>query len=255
MEIEVVLIANAGLMLKVGQTKILIDSLYEGKDTTFSSPSQSTMQKIRKGLPPFEDISYVFLTHFHPDHFEPGLFLNYIKSHKLKGIYLPGEAVNKYPDFFLEPILGKSNVHILPPMPGETQSFDMEDSIRFCCFKSSHIRQDIFKDIANYSYLFFFHNKTLLVPGDADTDLSFFTKMLKGIKLDAFFANPLFINKPEGRQILQELAPNLVVFYHIPFAEDDSIFFRQIVRQGCRKYADILPKVVVLQDEMQGFSI
>ena len=75
--IQVTLAANAGVLLRVRNTSILIDALFA--DTSSCGPSPETRERLLCGLPPFDEVDYVLFTHLHQDHFSEDVtreFLN-----------------------------------------------------------------------------------------------------------------------------------------------------------------------------------
>src|SRR5512140_678587 len=66
--LEVTYLANEGFMIAMGNTKVLIDALYNSKH--FPSPSEALAAKMIDGISPFDNVDYALVTHDHGDHFD-----------------------------------------------------------------------------------------------------------------------------------------------------------------------------------------
>ena len=67
--IQVTLVANAGILLRVQDTSILLDALFSDPTCSFCEPSPATKERLLCGRPPFDAVDYVLFTHLHKDHF------------------------------------------------------------------------------------------------------------------------------------------------------------------------------------------
>ena len=73
-------VANAGVLIKSGDSKILIDGLFGSNYGNYDHPSENELKMIQEGLPPYDNIDVVLVSHIHADHFDPELVLSLIKS-------------------------------------------------------------------------------------------------------------------------------------------------------------------------------
>lgn len=76
-------IANEGFLIQSWETKILIDGLFElENESEYESPSSETIFKIVNNISPFDNISYLLISHNHKDHFNITLTLDLLKNNK-----------------------------------------------------------------------------------------------------------------------------------------------------------------------------
>jgi L-ascorbate metabolism protein UlaG (beta-lactamase superfamily) len=86
-------IANEGLMVVNGQTKIMFDPLFRQSYGHYRTPSKQMEEAIFSGAPPFDGIDAIFISHHHGDHFSPADVLRLLKTQKGIRLYAPAQAV------------------------------------------------------------------------------------------------------------------------------------------------------------------
>lgn len=77
--LEVTYLGNEGYLVAIGDSKVLIDGLF--RSDAYASPSDSTVEAIVAGRPPFDGIDCLLVTHDHPDHFDPGIVGSFLRGH------------------------------------------------------------------------------------------------------------------------------------------------------------------------------
>jgi L-ascorbate metabolism protein UlaG (beta-lactamase superfamily) len=86
-------IANEGVLVSSGETKVLIDALFDKPNPEYRAPSADVLEKIIKGAAPFDGIDLVLVTHNHPDHFNPSLAVRYLETVPGPVLLAPVDAV------------------------------------------------------------------------------------------------------------------------------------------------------------------
>jgi L-ascorbate metabolism protein UlaG (beta-lactamase superfamily) len=86
-------VANMGVLVSSGETKVLIDALFDKPNPDYRAPAAGSLKAILKGEPPFDGIDLVLVTHNHPDHFDPGLAARYLESCSEPILVAPADAV------------------------------------------------------------------------------------------------------------------------------------------------------------------
>lgn len=64
-------IANSGVFVQVGSSKVLIDGLFTDGRGRFASPDDSQLDAMVNGKAPYNNLSLALVTHAHPDHLSP----------------------------------------------------------------------------------------------------------------------------------------------------------------------------------------
>lgn len=86
-------LANEGVMVWQGDTKILFDPLYDNGFGTYLMVSDRVRNAIFAGEPPYDDIQAVFVSHHHGDHFSATDMLRLLRERQDIHFYAPSQAV------------------------------------------------------------------------------------------------------------------------------------------------------------------
>lgn len=85
--------ANEGLMVVQGDTKIVFDPLFRNSYGQYQLLPEAMEKALFAGEPPFDGIDAVFISHYHGDHFSPVDVLRLLKSQPDIRLYAPSQAV------------------------------------------------------------------------------------------------------------------------------------------------------------------
>ncbi len=91
--IELTYVANMGVLVSAGDTKVLIDALFDKPNPDYRAPAPETLDKIMKGEAPFDGVDLVLVTHDHPDHFSAGLAVRFLEAVPEAALLAPTDAV------------------------------------------------------------------------------------------------------------------------------------------------------------------
>jgi L-ascorbate metabolism protein UlaG (beta-lactamase superfamily) len=92
-DLVVTYIANEGFLIRAGAAKVLVDGLFRDDRITFCDvPSKELLGQIEMGLPPFDDIDVVLVTHCHVDHFNASSVLRFLKNHRECTLLCPSQV-------------------------------------------------------------------------------------------------------------------------------------------------------------------
>jgi L-ascorbate metabolism protein UlaG (beta-lactamase superfamily) len=91
--LELTYIANMGVLVGSGDTKVLIDALFDKPNPEYRAPEPEALEKIMTGAAPFDGVDLVLVTHDHPDHFDAGLAVRYLETHSEPLLLAPADAV------------------------------------------------------------------------------------------------------------------------------------------------------------------
>ncbi len=86
-------VANCGVLVSVGESKVLVDALFDKPNPEYRSPSPEVLEKMMKGEPPFDGVDLVLVTHNHPDHFDAALAARYVAAFRQVVLLAPADAV------------------------------------------------------------------------------------------------------------------------------------------------------------------
>lgn len=165
--LAVTYIANTGFLIECADRKILIDALFGGfsEDWCFV-PSDSVVDLMTAGKPPFDNVDLIAVTHAHTDHFNPRLVIDHL-THNPRGILVcPAQAAHKleidprYADL-------KDRIRVMP-MPTNSISGLTIAGIGVKAFRTPHLHAaDAHRDIEHLEYLFTIGGRTIFHTGDS----------------------------------------------------------------------------------------
>jgi len=86
-------LANEGLMVVQGETKVLFDPLFRNSYGQYQLLPKAMEEALFAGTPPFDGIDAVFISHYHGDHFSPADILRLLNVQAGIHLYAPSQAV------------------------------------------------------------------------------------------------------------------------------------------------------------------
>jgi L-ascorbate metabolism protein UlaG (beta-lactamase superfamily) len=86
-------LANEGLMVVQGETKIMFDPLFRNSYGQYQLLPESMEKALFAGEAPFDGIDAVFISHYHGDHFSPEDILRLLLIQPGIHLYAPSQAV------------------------------------------------------------------------------------------------------------------------------------------------------------------
>jgi L-ascorbate metabolism protein UlaG (beta-lactamase superfamily) len=85
--------ANEGLMVVQGDTKIVFDPLFRNSYGQYQLLPKAMEEALFAAAPPFDGIDAIFVSHYHGDHFSPADILRLLKAQPGIRLYAPSQAV------------------------------------------------------------------------------------------------------------------------------------------------------------------
>lgn len=86
-------LANEGVLITNGDVKVIFDPLFDNNYGQYQLVPEEMKQHLFDGVPPFDGIDAVFVSHHHGDHFAPAMMLSFLKAHDTIKLYAPTQAV------------------------------------------------------------------------------------------------------------------------------------------------------------------
>lgn len=228
---QVMLTANAGVCLILGETTIWIDALHDEKQLGFStlSPVLWGMLQRQGALRPPD---LLLFTHCHKDHFSAG-FVEHATTRWPKAKVILPET--KFPQQVL--------------LEGDR----MENSIgtlQFTFVRLPHAGQ-AYATVPHYGVMITHGGTRILIPGDCKLTCPMLTRWVEGCKINLALVNFPWIVLQRGQEWLRRiLQPEHLLVYHLPFLPDDCFGYRAAARKGASQMAD-LPDVRLLDQPFQ----
>lgn len=87
-------LANAGVLIAHGETKIVFDPLFDQDFGTYELVPEDIQTALFAGAPPFDGLDAVFVSHHHGDHFSPERMVKLLIAHPDLQLFGPPQAIN-----------------------------------------------------------------------------------------------------------------------------------------------------------------
>ena len=216
-------LANAGVMIERGDTKIVFDPLFRNSYGQYDLVPAAMEQALFAGTPPWDGIDAVFVSHYHSDHFSPDLMLDFLKARPDIHLYAPAQAVAG-----LRKIATSADDSVfdrVTPIDLEYKDAPQTLEMEGLLIEAVRIPHEGWPsaqlDVQNIAFRITLDETiTILHVGDADThevhyahDADHWDKRHSHIAFTPFW----FFLAEEGREILDEhLKPGHVVGVHVP---------------------------------------
>ncbi len=207
--LEVTYLANAGYMLRAGETKVLVDALFRQAMKPYLNHAPETLAKLEKGQPPFDGVEVVLATHQHADHFDAASVAEFLKNNP-KAVFIAWKPVAE-----LALKAGAAPDRVRSSATEERESFEV-NGIRVDMLRLSH-GQARGGDM-NVGYVVHIGGKKVFHPGDAWWEAKNFQRVgLPAEKVDVALIPYWYVEESEpGVAVVKELAAKKVVMIHVP---------------------------------------
>jgi len=234
-------VANMGVLVGSGETKILIDALFDKPNPDYRAPAPEALDKIMKGAAPFDGVDLVLVTHNHPDHFDAGLAVRYMERLPEAVLIAPEDAVEAMRQAAVE--WTKIGPRVVPVglKVGEKRTLDVSGvSITACRTLHSGDRDAPM----NLMYLFELDGRRVWHEGDPNGRCEIFQAFgLKDARLDLAVVHYWYPLEPNCARFLQEdLKAGHIALTHLPIRlEGDAPGKIDLVRQFYKDIFLLLP--------------
>ena len=251
--LRVTLVANAGLLIRFGNTTLLMDGIYGTEGHPFSNLPPDLWRKMEAGEPPFETIDYLLFTHAHPDHFSPQMTADFLRHRKVKGVFAPDTRSVRESE--LPQLLKDSGTPAVFLSEGtDHAAYRIEPQLTVRAFSTRHLDRK-FYHVHDFCYLITFGDKNILFTADVDYTSEDFSRISR-FPLHAAFVNPLFFaDLRRGRLFHGVLNPTYYCIYHVPFSKDDGMHMRPTLANDLVKWPMERQGTFVLCDALQHIEL
>ena len=224
MDCKVTLTANAGVIVNLDGTSILIDALHNTFAAEFSSLSEERSNQVLT-LCDLTPPTAILISHAHPDHYSASLI---------------DEATLRYPDACV----------IFPErdFSGKTSMWKL-GNITVTSVPLLHRRAPEYPPADNFSFIIRHDNKTLFFPGDAEPTSDEMKVLVSTFHPDVAFLPFIWATLPSCRNVLAALNPKNAVLLHLPFPELDTFGYNKATIQARDRF---IPDAVILSSFLQS---
>ena len=220
---EATYLANAGVLVSVCGEKVLFDAFYEDSYGRYALVPDETREALLAGRPPYDDVSALFISHVHGDHFSPAPALAYLRAWpdvRLYGSRQVADALTKAAgpdDEVLERVVA------FGLQPGAAPGTASHDALSIDVVAIPHAGGERMADIDNLVFrVSLGQAATVMHLGDAVADETAFAvsqAYWDARRSDMVFPPFWFLSDAVGRRILEDtVRAAAAVGVHVPAA-------------------------------------
>jgi len=235
-DLNLVFIANEGVLVHTDTEKVLIDALFTDPNPAYAAPTAEMLDGMVHGNPPFNDVALALVTHNHPDHFDPSVAGRFLRNNLEAVLVAPLDAVTVMEESIEQWTDISHRVISISLDPGDSMLRHI-DGIAVTAYRTLHSGQR--EEPQNLMYLVEMEGRTFFHEGDSDGSPATFTQLgLGDADIDLALVHFWFPTNLEAERILQGiLKADHVGLFHLPkrLMEDAP----ETIAQVSGNYADM----------------
>jgi len=215
-------IANEGLLITQGDTKILFDPFSASGFGTYAEPTEAVVKAMMTAQPPFDGVDAVFISHAHGDHFDADDMIAYLTAQPTTKLIAPMQAIElmqKDPqwDEALSPRITSINMDY-----GQAPQTLTFGDITATAVRIPHAGWPAPRraSVQNMVYRVTLGDKTTVMHmGDADVNPDHYTPFTthwKALRTQTGFPPYWFLGSEKGQTILKDINISHAIGIHVP---------------------------------------
>lgn len=239
-------VSNAGVLLEIGNKRILIDSLCKSPVAIYKNTHEVIRDQIIYGVPPYDRIDLMLFTHHHGDHFEPEGTVDFLQRNPKAVLVSTPETVKRL--LAQEANLDESRL-IAPELKASQETVLEIKEIRLRVMSLIHDGKD-YRDVENYGFLIEVNGKRVLHVGDAKPMAENFAHLnLDKEAIDLLLVPFPYVGIPKGQSVIQNLIqPKKVAAIHLPHQDLDRFKWIEGTKKSHARVKDDFVETVFLEE-------
>jgi L-ascorbate metabolism protein UlaG (beta-lactamase superfamily) len=246
-------VANAGVLAATGNTKILIDALFDRPNPAYRAPSADTLEKMVSGTAPFAGVGVALVTHNHPDHFDARVALRFLETRHEAMLVAPTDAVEAMRSVATDWARVAPRVVAIDG-PAGTRTARQVEHVSLTTMRTRHGSSET---PPNVMYLVEANGWRLFHEGDSPGDVEEYRRFdLGSAPVDLALVHFWFPFEPNCARFLEGvLRPDHVALTHLPIDREGDIPTKaEAVRQRDKALIVLLPGMATRTFEAGGTS-
>lgn len=190
---RVTYIANSGFIVNVGTDKVLFDGIFQNGMDKYLEPDQQTVELMKNGLHPFDDLDLIFVSNFHADHFDPYVATQLMLHNESVKMICPQQVINKMMIFTADFARIKDRIIEATPVANQYDRMIVNGfEIVACHVKHEKIEND---HVENMGYLVNMNGVKIFHSGDSKPET---LDDIRGLNLAEMDIDIAFLNDKYG---------------------------------------------------------
>jgi L-ascorbate metabolism protein UlaG (beta-lactamase superfamily) len=213
-------LGNEGVLVTMGQQKILFDPFFHNGFNHYTLVPKELRTAIFNNVSPFDDISAIFVSHAHGDHFDAKDVAQYLKTYPKVQLYAPQQAIEKLQELPIFTAIKKQTTAISLNREDSAWSKQIE-SLTIEAIRIPHAGWPARAEVENLLFrVTGGHSYTVMHLGDSDTSRQFYLPhqtFFNKKKTDMAFVPYWFYGSDASQKILSEfIKADQTIGVHVP---------------------------------------
>jgi L-ascorbate metabolism protein UlaG (beta-lactamase superfamily) len=158
-------IANAGFLVEMNDKKIVFDGFFKESFGKYDCPDSNMIFQMKNNLPPFTNIDYIFVSHYHGDHVDALLLTEYLMNNQLTRLFCPSQVNQILKEDSLKYHLIKEQIVMMTPDTNSYKKIEYDD-IKVTACRLWHGKKEN-NNTENIGFIIEYKNKSIFHSGDA----------------------------------------------------------------------------------------
>ena len=227
--VDMTFLANEGVLLTAGETRVVIDGLFRPYKTYAVMP-EADRERLETNQPPFDGIDLVLVSHMHGDHFHPESVARHLRENPQATLVTSGQVVAEVAAQIGVPSDGapanndavRTRLRDVTPGAGERVALTVA-GIDLQLLGLPHGSRH--SSIQNVGYVVTLGGRKILHIGDADTNAETFRRLaLDRDGIDVALLPAWFLTERDGQAIIRDhIKPRRLVGIHLLASGEDEV--------------------------------
>lgn len=215
-------LGNEGVLVSVAGHRVLMDAFYSQSFATYTLVPDRLMADLISGRPPYHDISAVFISHVHGDHFSVAPLVRFLEAQTTVAVFAPQQVFERLQSAGVSAdVLARVQAFDLAPgdTPRSVEFADLEIDV----VALPHAGGERMAQVRNLIYRVSLDAQhTFVHLGDAAAEREGFAALAafwSARDVDTAFPPYWFFADPNGENLIAEfIAAGQVIGIHVPAA-------------------------------------
>lgn len=220
-------LGNEGVLVSGAGGQVLFDAFFVDGLSYYQPIPRDVAGQISKLQAPFDRVKAVLVSHAHPDHFDAGTVLDYMRSNPDAELFAPAQAFTLLAKVLEADDPLRSRMHAIDLAPDDAPASHQLGTIEVQAAAIPHSGGARMARVQNIAFrVLLADGLTVMHLGDATTDPEAFEPQRafwEARPLHALFPPYWFLEDADGLSLLEDLLPaDQVVGIHVPIAAQDD---------------------------------
>ena len=219
--VVVTFLANEGVMLSSGRSKVLIDALFLKYERGYAVPADSTQAALQNARAPFNTVDVILVTHRHGDHFHPAPVVAHLRANPRAKLLTSQQVIDSVRGHLAAGGALTPRLMARTMAPG-TRRREVVNGVTVELLGLPH-GGSRHRHVEHLGYVVELGGRRVLHVGDTDiSETAFAPFRLDTARIDVALLPSWMVLDDDGRRVIQRwIRPRQVVAFHVGEGEGE----------------------------------